>query len=199
MGRIGLYAKISLLVLGLVIVIFAIRSMNTEKVEGAFQALGIQEGTSKSAAGTPAGGDSSVATETERTLCRTRVHSLKFPNGDSIYETKEGMTLVWMSETAENAGTPRTLSYLEVEMWFSKHCKFMATPAGPLENPEPSNEPVKYVQIEFVDGSTWDIYREGDAFVSGSDPKDRFMSEDLDQAIAELRSIAGFPVDSDDR
>jgi hypothetical protein len=200
MGRFGLYVKISLLVLTLVAVFFIIRSLNTEKVEGAFQALGIQDSAS-------AGGDTNSAEiaaetpleETERTLCQTRVHAIRFANGDAVLEKRQGLKLEWVAEPAENAGTPRGLNYLVVEKWFSKHCKFKARAASPLENPEPSNEPVKYVLIEFIDNTTWEIYREGDAFLSASDPQDRFTSDDLQQAFEELRSIAGFAVDSKDR
>ncbi len=189
MGRYGLYIKISVLVIGLVVVFFVIRSMSTEKVQGAFTALGLEEGPATMP----------PAEEVERTLCQTRVHAIRFPSGDTVIEKKNGLKLEWTAESAENEGTPRGLNYLEVEKWFSKHCKFKATPAAPLENPEPSNEPVKYVLFEFIDGTTWELFKEGDALLSASDPKDRFTSDDLEQAIEELRSIAGFPVDSKDR
>lgn len=198
MGRIGLYIKIAVLVIGLVVVFFVIRSMSTEKVHGAFQALGLEEGLSSE---TPNSGSVRVplAEDVERTLCQSRVHAVRFANGEAVVEKKNGMKLEWTAESAENQGTPRGLNYLEVEKWFSKHCKFMAAPAAPLENPEPSNEPVKYVSFEFVDNTTWELFREGDALLSASDPKDRFTSDDLEQALEELRSIAGFPVDSKDR
>lgn len=188
MGRFGLYAKISLLVLALAAVVFVIRSLNKDKVQDAFEALGIPDAPATASAAGPK--------VVERTLCRTRVHAIRFPNGDTVIEKKKGLDLQWTAESAENAGTPRQLNYLEVEKWFSRHCKFKAAVAPPLENLEPSNEPVKYVLIEFIDKSTWEIYREGDAFLSASNPKDRFTSTDFAEGFVELRSIAGFAVDS---
>ncbi len=200
MGRIGLYIKIAVLLIGLVVVFFVIRSMSTEKVQGAFHALGLEEGLSSDTPGSEAGSATMPpGEEVERTLCQTRIHAVRFANGEAVVEKKNGMKLDWTAESAENEGTPRGLNYLEVEKWFSKHCKFMAAPAAPIENPEPSNEPVKYVSFEFVDNTTWELFREGDALLSASDPKDRFTSDDLEQALEELRSIAGFPVDSKDR
>ena len=205
MGKAGLYVKISILILALVIVFIAIKGTTTDKVQGAFQALGIEtSGTEKNSGhgSTGSSGNSNAIAlkeETARTLCRTRVHAIRFANGDAVVEKKDGMKLDWTAESAENAGTPRSLGYLEVEKWFSKHCTFLASPAPPLENPEPSNEPVKFALVEFIDNGRTDFYREGDAIFTAADPKDRFTSPDLMAAMNELRSIAGFAVDSKDR
>lgn len=194
MGKAGLFLKISILAAALVIVFFVMRAMSPEKVEGAFKAIGAE----------PAAGGKNpnaivLKEESARTLCRTRVHAIRFANGDAVVEKKDGLKLDWTAESAENPGSPRSLGYLEIEKWFSKHCTFLASPAAPLENPEPSNEPVKYALIEFIDKSSWELYREGNALFGADNPKDRFTSPDLIAAMDELRSIAGFAVDSKDR
>lgn len=223
MGKTGLYLKISFLAIILVIVVMAIRGMTTEKVQGAFQALGIEPGA-EGQPGLQAGGTALADGETRRTLCQTRVHAIRFPDGRSIVEQKNGMKLDWTAEedpasaeTLGNSGTEtseggtapesaktrgvRSVGYLEIEKWFSKHCQFVASaaPAVSSETLEPSNEPVKFVRIEFIDKSQWELYRSGDVLFSGSDPKDRFVSPDLQRALEELRAIAGFPVDMKDR
>lgn len=213
MGKTGLYLKILVLVIVLIGVFVAIRSLTTDKVEGAFQALGIEPGADGKASLQAAGGALAPG-ETRRTLCQTRVHAIRFPDGRSIVEHKDGMKGDWKAEEtsiAENTGkiepdaTPavpvkaRSLNYLEVEKWFSQHCQYVAAPAPGDENLEPSNEPVKFVLFEFVDQSQWEVYRSGDVFSSAKDPKDRFVSPDLVKAMSELRAIAGFPVDSKDR
>lgn len=207
MGKIGLYLKISFLAIGLVIVFFAMRGLTTDKVQSAFQALGIEPGAS----GQPsfqAGGAKLGDGETRRTLCQTRVHAIRFPDGSAVVERKNGMKLDWVAETSGNDGSaggtapvsePRVLGYLEIEKWFSQHCQFVAAPASNDEKLEPSNEPVKYVLVEFIDKTTWELYRAGDVLFSGADPKDRFISNDLEKALQELRAIAGFSVDSKDR
>jgi hypothetical protein len=213
MGKTGLYLKILILVIVLIGVFAAIRGLTTQKVEEAFQALGVEP----SAGGHPslqAAGGALAPGETRRTLCQTRVHAIRFPDGKSIVERKDGMKLDWVAEeapVAENTGKieadttsappsqARSLNYLEIEKWFSQHCQYVAGPAPAGENLEPSNEPVKFVLFEFVDKSQWEVFRSGDVFSSAADPKDRFVSPDLAKAVSELRAIAGFPVDSKDR
>ena len=208
MGKAGLYVKISILVIGLVIVLIAIRSTTKDKVEAAFQTLGLEPGAA------PNGSEAKalVVGETRRTLCQTRVHAVRFPDGRSVVERKQGMKLDWVAEeSAQNSGndygpgpggeTPgRSISYLQIEKWFSLHCQFVAAPAPPLdektEKLEPSNEPVKFVRIDFIDNSHWELYRSGDVLFSVSHPQDRFVSPELESALQELRSIAAFPVDS---
>ena len=201
MGKTGLYLKIAILLVGLGVVFFAMRSMTTDKVQGAFQALGIEPGADGQP-GLQPGGQKLGEGETRRTLCQTRVHAVRFPDGRTIIERKKGLNLDWLAQdepTAEITG--RTLNYLAVEKWFSLHCQFSATPAGPPSDQEfePSNEPVKYVLVEFIDGTKWELYRSGHVLFSAADPKDRFESPDLEQALDELKAIAAFPVDSKDR
>lgn len=213
MGKAGLYLKISLLTGALALVVWGIRSMTAERVQAAFTALGIEPGASGPSL--QAGGIPLAEGEIRRTLCQTRVHAIRFPDGRSVVELKKGLDLNWVAEeqntaqtagnadsktTAANGSQPRVLNYLAIEKWFSQHCQFnAATSEASAEDLEPSNEPVKYVLIEYIDGERWEIYRSGDVLLSGSDPKDRFRSPDFDQALNELRSIAGFPVDMKDR
>ena len=191
MKSFGLYFKIFLLVVGLAVVFFVMRAVTPDKIENAFEVLGADPADSNLSA--------EINSETQKTLCRTRIHAIRFANADTLIEQKNGLKLDWTAESAENPGTPRLLNYLEIEKWFSKHCTFLAIGAPPLVNPEPSNEPVKYVLFEYIDKTSWELYRVGDVLVSASEPKDRFQSQDLVAALEELRSIAGFAVDSKDR
>ena len=219
MGKVGVYLKIILLVGALVLVFMGMRSLTPEKVQGVFEALGVEPG----AAGSPGlqpGGSKLAEGEVRRTLCRTRVHAVHFPDGRSVVEHKNGFDLNWVAEerpAAEIAGTApgtvpagaptssRVLNYLAVEKWFSLHCQFTALPVGPSMNAisegelEPSNEPEKVVLIEFIDKTTWELYRSDDVLAPSEGVSDRFKSPDLLQALEELRAIAGFPVDIKDR
>lgn len=219
MGKAGVYLKITLLLGALVLVFMGMRSLTPEKVQGAFEALGVEPG----AAGSPGlqpGGSKLAEGEVRRTLCRTRVHAVHFPDGRTVVEHKKGLDLNWVAEerpAAEIAGSApgtiptgaptssRVLNYLAVEKWFSLHCQFTALPQGPSMkalsegNLEPSNEPKKLVLVEFIDKTQIEFYLSDD-ILSGTDvPSDRFKSPDLLQALEELRAIAGFPVDIKDR
>lgn len=208
MGKVGLYLKISILVIGLVIVLVAMSNTTKDKVEAAFQTLGLEPGAAVK--GSPP--QPLASTELRRTLCQTRVHAVRFPDGRSVVERKDGMKLDWVAEeSAQNGGNEygpgpgaeipgRSISYLQIEKWFSLHCQFAVAAAPPLdeksEKLEPSNEPVKFVRIDFIDNSHLELYRSGDVLFSVSRPKDRFVSPELENALQELRSIAAFPVDS---
>ncbi len=204
MGKVGLYVKISFLAVGLVIVILVIRSLTTDKVEGALQALGAETGSKA---------DSPMKVEgSKRTLCRTRVLAVRFPDGKSVVERKSGLKLDWVGEeVAETSGNEygpgpgeeppgRSLAYLEIEKWFVNHCEFLAEPAPAVDEAaeplEPSNEPKKYVRFDFIDGSQLEFYKAGRAIFSASHPEDRFESAQLEEALDELRALAAFPVDS---
>ncbi|CAN5577370.1 hypothetical protein BH10BDE1_BH10BDE1_33100 [soil metagenome] len=209
MGKVGLYVKISILVIGLVIVVVAMRGTTKDKVEAAFQTLGLDQPPTGHRADRPL-----AKGEALKKLCQTRVHAVRFPDGRSVVEHKNGMKLDWMAEemgSAQTSGSDygpgpagsssgRTVAYLQIENWFSLHCEFAASPAPPLDekkdNLEPSNEPVKFVRIDFIDNTHWELYRTGDVLFSVSHPNDRFISPDLETALRELRAIAAFPVDS---
>lgn len=191
----GLYIKIVLLVGALILTFMAIRRVTTEKVQGAFSALGIEPG----AAGSPGlqpGGAPLQEGEERRTLCLTRIHAVRFPDGRAVVEVKDGLKLDW---TAEEDGKSRSLGYLEVEKWLSLHCQFVAKPAGEPSDEEitPQTEPQPFVEIEYIDKSNWRLNKSGDVLFTVSDPKDRFYSSDLEAALDELRTLAGFPVDSE--
>lgn len=205
MGKTGLYLKILVLGIVLVAVVYAMRGLTTETVQEAFTALGIEPGASGQP-GLQPGGAALAEGETRRTLCRTRVAAVRFADGRSIVEEKMGLKLDWVAEeppAAENLGAsaPRSLNYLAIEKWLSLHCQFVVTaaPAVGSEPLEPSNEPKSLVRFEFIDGTHWELSRAGATIFSASDPEDRFLSKDLEQALVELRSIAGFPVDTSDR
>ncbi len=194
-SSVGLYVKIILLIIGLVLTFMAIRGITTDSVHEAFSALGIEPG----AAGSPGlqpGGARLQEGEERRTLCLTRIHAIRFPDGRAVVEVKQGLKLDW---TAEEGGKTRSLGYLEVEKWLSLHCQFVAKPAAAPSDEEitPQTEPQPFVDIEFIDKTTWSLSKSGDVIFAVSDPKDRFYSTDLETALDELRTLAGFPVDSE--
>lgn len=193
-GKYGLYFKILFLLLALMGTFFAMRNLNHEKVQTAFQALGIEPGA-PGQPGLQPGGAPLAEGESRRTLCLTRVHAIRFPDGKAVVEVKNGMKLDW---TAEESGKSRSLGYLDIEKWLSRHCQFVVKPILPADEPDlvPQNEPKPYVTIEFIDKSRWEIHRAGEVLFTVSDPTDRFLSPDLDLALEELKVLAGLTVDS---
>ncbi len=193
-GKFGLYFKIAVLLAALAGTFIAMRSLNQEKVQSAFQALGIEPGAPGQPGFQPGGAPVSDG-EIRRTLCLTRIHAVRFPNGNAVVEVKKAMNLDW---TAEESGKTRSIAYLDIEKWLSRHCQFVAKPLKDSAEPElvPQNEPQPYVVIEFIDKSRWEIHRSGDVLFTVSDPSDRFLSPDLDSALEELKVLAGFAVDS---
>lgn len=191
----GTLFKILLLILALVGTFVAMRGATTDNVVKAFSALGIEPGAPGSP-GLQPGGAALQEGEERRTLCLTRIHAIRFPDGRSVVEVKQGLKLDW---TAEEGGKTRSLGYLEVEKWLSLHCQFVAKPAPAPADDEitPQTEPKPFVEIEFIDKSTWSLHKSGDVIFAVSDPKDRFYSSDLETALDELRTLAGFPVDSE--
>jgi hypothetical protein len=193
-GKYGLYFKILFLVAALIGTFFAMKNLNPEKVQTAFQALGIEPGA-PGQPGLQPGGAPLAQGEIRRSLCLTRIHAIRFPDGKALVEVKKGMKLDW---TAEESGKSRSVGYLDIEKWLSRHCQFVAKPVSAAEEPDlvPQNEPKPYVIIEFIDKSRWEIHRSGEVLFTVSDPTDRFLSPDLDSALEELKVLAGLTVDS---
>lgn len=173
---------------------FAMKNLNQEKVQAAFQALGIEPGASGQP-GLQPGGSPLAEGEVRRSLCLTRVHAIRFPTGQAVVEVKNGLKLDW---TAEESGKTRSIGYLDIEKWLSRHCQFVAKPVSKDEvpEPEPSNEPRPFVVVEFIDKTRWEIHRSGDILFAVSNTEDRFRSPDLESALEELKVLAGFTVDS---
>lgn len=190
----GTFFKIFLLIVALIGTFVAMRGASTENVQKAFSALGIEPGAPGSP-GLQPGGSALQAGEERRTLCRTRIHAIRFPDGRAVVEVKRGLKLDW---TAEEDGKSRSLAYMDVEKWLSLHCQFIARPASEATDEEtaPEPDPQPFVDIEFIDKTKWQISRSNDVLFAVSDPKDRFYSDDLKAALSELRVLAGFPVDS---
>lgn len=191
---IGTLFKIFVLIVALIATFVAMKGANTENVQKAFSALGVEPGAPGSP-GLQPGGTALQAGEERRTLCMTRIHAIRFPDGRAVVEVKRGLKLDW---TAEEDGKTRSLAYMDVEKWLSLHCQFIARPASEPTDEEitPQTEPQPFVDIEFIDKTKWQISRSGDVLFTVSDPKDRFYSDDLKAALNELRVLAGFPVDS---
>lgn len=170
------------------------KNLNPEKVQTAFQALGIEPGA-PGQPGLQPGGAPLAQGEIRRSLCLTRIHAIRFPDGKAVVEVKNGMKLDW---TAEESGKSRSVGYLDIEKWLSRHCQFVAKPISAAEEPDlvPQNEPKPYVTVEFIDKSRWEIHRSGEVLFTVSDPTDRFLSPDLDSALEELKVLAGLTVDS---
>jgi hypothetical protein len=191
---IGTIFKIVLLAFALIATFIAMKGANTENVQKAFSALGIEPGAPGSP-GLQPGGSPLKLGEERRTLCRTRIHAIRFPDGRSVVEEKRGLKLDW---TAEEGGKRSSIGYMSVEKWLSLHCQFVARPAPQATEQElvPQTEPKLFVEIDFIDQTQLKLYRSGAVLFAVSDMEDRFISPDLESALKELRILAGFPVDS---
>lgn len=191
MKSISIYIRLGVLVIALVLVFVGMKAMTPQAIQGAFSALGVEPG----AAGQPgfqSGGKPLAQGEERRTLCRTRLRAIRFADDRAVAEVSKGMKLDWTAEDgAGEKKSVRSIGYLEMEKWLSQHCQFLAAPAGEMAVGE-----VPAVVFEFIDGSSWGLSQAGPLFLPDSGPKTPFSSPDLQAALAELRQLAGFPVDS---
>ena len=163
-------AKIAILAAALVVVIWAIRGLQAGHVESVFDALG---------AGRKASGEETY------TLCRTRIHALKWADGTKVEEHLEGLKMKWFAYGPE----PRLLSYLEIEKWLSKHCQFTVAPLSTEFSAGIRFEP--FMVIDFVDKSTKEILKGSDSVGEIFKVGDRsFRSPEFSEALKELRQAA---------
>lgn len=178
------FIKATILVLTLVAVIYAIRSLNSGAMGSFFYSLGIEPGTQQSPGLQPAGRRPVQMGEERLNICRTRVHALIFQSGQKIEELKEGLNLKWMAYDPK----PREISYLDVEKWLSRHCQIVIGPRAIADGEVLKFE--EYATIEFIDGSSLKVLKAADGTYRIEDRT--FYSDDLTDALAELRQIALF-------
>jgi hypothetical protein len=172
--------KIMGLLLTLVIVMYAMRHINDNSMQGVFQALGVDAGGGSNSPGFQASGRARVQGEERIAICPTRIHSITWADGRRIEETENGLKLKWMGYVPD----ARELTYLEVERWLSQHCQVVGQPL-PLKA---QDQPAPYLTIQYVDGSKIEIYRMGDdLFRFGA--KGLYRSKDFVEAIRELEHI----------
>jgi hypothetical protein len=179
--RPGNLARILFLTMALVLVILAIRGMNSGKTELVFQALGLSPGTSDSP-GVEPGGRRLRPGDERFNVCKTRIHSLEWSSGPRIEETQEGFKMRWMAFDPQ----PHEVGYLEMERWLSHHCQIVVHPVDPSSLA--SLPAISSLHIHYVDDSEAKYDRfEGNVFRV---EQRTFHSDDLAEAISELGQIA---------
>jgi hypothetical protein len=173
----ALYFKIGILVLALFGVIYVISNLNQNAVDHFFQSMGMEANSQPKGLG---------ATAESLSLCRTRVTAIVWPDGRKIEEQKSAVKVTWMSVDPK----PREIGSLEVERWFSRHCRVSIVKSSPETAAQPTGDNFPTFVFEYVDGSsskleklTDDLYR-----FDGTE----FRSKDLSKAIEELEQAAQF-------
>ncbi len=171
----SVFLRLGALVIMLALVVVGMRAATPEAMQRLFAALGAEPG------------------EGRQTLCKTRLKAIRFSDGRAVVETRSGLRLNWTAE--ESTGGTRNASsigYIEMEKWLARYCEFEAAPtlAG-----DTASGAMTSTLFEFIDGSSWNLVQNGARFFPTSEPKKPFVSPDLESGLAELRRLAGFPVD----
>lgn len=188
MGKL-VYLKVLILCAALGMIIYLISNLSPEKVNESLAAIGAAPGTSDAPGLQP--WTRNVGPGEERfNLCRTRVHSVIWPDGKKIEEKKQGLKLTWEAHSPN----VRELPYLGIEKWFSRHCQIVVAKlaskdalTGGVGQPPAFKA---FLTLVFIDGTTTEIQRTADGtFAFGAEI---FKSADLDEAIVELSQIAQF-------
>lgn len=190
--RVLLFLKISILVLALGGVLYAMSHMNSGSMNKAFLALGIEPGTAQSPGFQPANryaGDG----EKRFNLCPTRVHAIVWSDGRKVEESKDGLKLRWMAYDPQ----PREISYLDVEKWLSAHCQVHVSP--PSVEDKTRSEFHDFLTVRYIDGQELKVLRAGEP--GGAEDLFRigdqlYRSDDFRDAVNELSRIALFNPDS---
>lgn len=179
-----LFLKIAFMIGALAMIIYVIGNLNADKVSNSLAAIGAAPGTADAPGLQP--WTREVKPGEERfNVCRTRVHSVIWPDGKKVEEKKQGLKLTWEAHDPE----VRELPYLGVEKWFSRHCQIVISKdlaIGGGDNPLFKN----FLTLVFVDG-TRSTFERTDYGVFRVDGK-LFRSRDLEEAVVELSQIAQF-------
>ena len=164
----SLILKLNFLVLGLFIVIFAIRSLNQGGLPSGVREL----------FGVSASQDSGPRLK-KISWCETRVESLVWP--DSFQLAQEGRK--WFVTTAEK----KELNFIAVEKWFGRYCAVRSQVLPELPEPLETFQPVLFVK--FITDKVEALRRspDGTYWWQGQ----AFQSEELDLALKELAQLVG--------
>lgn len=182
--RASYFIRAAVLLIALVGVIYAIRTLQPSSVQKAMLALGVEPGTQASPGLQPA---SRALQEGEQHLniCRTRIHAIEFDGGQKVEEFKQGLNLKWL---AFEDSKPRELGYLDVEKWLSRHCQIIVKPVDEAALPKDAvRGKVKLVYIDRTELPIDWIYGHHFQFEGKT-----YDSTDFADALAELRGLASF-------
>lgn len=170
--------KVAILLLMLVGVVYAMRSMSEQSVAKFFAALGIEAGS-----GQPGSVDATMAGDEKFNICKTRVRAVVWPDGRRIEESREHVRAVWLAVDPN----PREIGSLDVEKWFSRHCVILVREDEATRTAQDGFN--NFLTFEFIDGTRFDFQRtDGGIFrVSGGR---QFRSEEFDAAVTELVGLA---------
>ncbi len=170
------------MVFALIGVVFAIRALNTSKVEGFFHAIGVEPGVPQSPGLQP--GSRPLSEGEERyNICRTRIHSVEWKDR-KVEEFREGLNMRWMAVDP----TPREISYMEVEKWLSRNCQIIIQPFQAASSDRSLFN--DFVTVQYIDGQKL-IIKRGPGPVYQIESK-TFHSPYLDNALKDLEKIAQF-------
>lgn len=174
-------AKIAMLLVMLVGVLYGIRSMNSHSVQRAFEALGLQTGNGESPGFHPAN-RALAPGEKSFNLCPTRIHAVVWSERRKVEEFRDGMKLKWIAVDP----APRELGYMEIEKWLSAHCQIAVKPV----NDSAANY-ADFISVRYIDGTELKIGKSADGSyrTEGATPE-AFQSPDLAAALEELEKIA---------
>jgi hypothetical protein len=188
--RLGLFLKVAALTAALFMVITISRGLNTNTVEKAFQALGIEPGTPNSPGFQP-GGQPLAPGEERFNICRTRIVSFAWSPERRIEEKKEGLKLIWLAYSPD----AREIGTIEVEKWLSLHCQIRIKPIDGVIESESSP---KELTLSYVDGSKAVIRRYAGARYDLRELGEArpVRSLDFEAALAELEAIGGFQAEA---
>ena len=160
----SLILKINFLILGLLLVLFAIRSLN----QGGLPT------TMAEFLAPPLSGSKKIY------WCETRVKSIIKPEGFQLEQ--QGMK--WFSIDGSN----RELDFITVEKWFGRHCAIIGEDVVVDEAELAGFKPVIFVK--FIDDKVEALGRnDGGTFIWRGRA---FRSAGFDQALTELAQIVGF-------
>lgn len=175
------------MVLALAGVLWSMRSLNTQNIEKAFDALGLQAGGAGSP-GFQAAGQILSPGEERFNICRTRITAIEFGSQRRIEESNAGLKVTWKAVDPRM----REISTLDVEKWLTGHCQIVIKPAlgvaGDLG--EGNLKPIGSVEFKFVDGTKLSVQRLGEQRFKIESRV--FESPDLQMALLELQQNAQF-------
>lgn len=174
-------AKIILLSVMLIGVLYSIRQVNGGAVQRAFQALGLQAGSGEAPGFHPANRPLAPG-EKSFNLCPNRIHAVVWSERRKVEEFRDGMKLKWIAVDP----APRELGYMEIEKWLSAHCKIAVKPVA-----DSSATYADYISVRYIDGTELKIGKAADgSFRAAGATPEAFQSPDLASALEELEKIA---------
>lgn len=145
--------KVLILVALLIGVLITIQRLNSGSVQKAFDAIGIQTGSS----GAPGFQPTTHAAENGEVsfnFCPNRIQSIQWVNGPRVEETRDGLKMHWMATSGSEK--PTEIGYLEMEKWLSAHCKIAVKATDRVQNATP------FLVVTYLDGTRLSIDRGGD-------------------------------------